>query len=95
LGLAVNVPGQAQDQSNSSSVSDKLENEFSPPPTEPLPENRQGGGTRGEQHSCEEPPSQELASNKCQSEPLAPEQFAPEQFAPKPLTSSPTDSTNW
>jgi hypothetical protein len=95
LGLAVNVPGQAQAQSNSSSVSDKLENAFIPPPTEPLPENRQGGATRGDQDSCEELPSQELASNKCQREEVAPEPLAPDYFGPKPLTSSPTDLTNW
>ncbi len=100
LGLAVSLPGQAQDQSNSSSVSDKLENAFNPPPTDSLPVNRQGGATRGEQHSCEPLPPQDLPPNKCLPEKLAPNDFAPEKlapddFAPKPLTSSPTDSTNW
>ncbi|HEY9610019.1 hypothetical protein [Allocoleopsis sp.] len=100
LGLAVNFPGQAQEQSNSSSVSDKLENAFNPPPTGSLPVNRQGGATRGEQHSCEPLSSQELPPNKCLPEgfapdKLTPEKLAPDNFAPKPLTSSPTDSTNW
>jgi hypothetical protein len=94
-GLAVHAPGQAQTQSNSSSLSDKLENGFSPPPTDPLPENRQGGATRGSKVGCQELAPDEFAPHNCPPEELTPEELAPDEFAPKPLTSSPTDLTNW
>ncbi len=102
LGFAINLPGQAQTQSNSASISNKLENGFSAPSTDkPTPENRQGGATRGPEVSSEGPtPHQKPAPNNCVLNKLSPNQLAPNnctpnELVPKPLTSSPTDLTNW
>jgi hypothetical protein len=111
VGLAVNVPGQAQAQSNSSSLSNKVENGFSPPRTDiPVPENREGGATRGselasEELSCGAFNMQLFAVEKNRQSPcrhdslapnkLAPNELSPQELAPKPSTPSPTDLTNW
>jgi hypothetical protein len=101
FGVAVNVPAQAQAQSNSSSLSDKLVNGFSPPQTDnPAPENTQGGATRGLELGFEERAPDRLAPNNLAPDrlapnSLAPKELSPDELAPKPLTSSPTDLTNW
>jgi hypothetical protein len=100
-GFAINVPGQAQTQSNSLPISNKLENGFSPPSTDkPTPENRQGGASRGPKLASDRLTSQEQPPDNCVRRELSPEQLAPNnctpnKVVPKPLTSSPTDLTNW
>jgi hypothetical protein len=48
LGLGVNVPAQVKAQLPLNSLGGQLENSFRPPRTDtPVPENRQGGATRG------------------------------------------------
>lgn len=62
LGLAVNVPTKVIAQSNSPSKSGVIENSFQPPRTDkPLPENTEGGATRG---GSDEPSPHERASDK-------------------------------
>ncbi|HEY9674376.1 MAG TPA: hypothetical protein V6D11_23255 [Waterburya sp.] len=102
LGFAINVPGQAQTQSNSASISNKLENSFSPPSTDkPTPENRQGGASRGPKLASEgltpqeQPPTNNCVRRERSPEQLAPNNCTPNKVVPKPLTSSPTDLTNW